>query len=156
MQLFPEFLRSAERRMLRDLERLQEYYGAIAREIDTGAKKRLGGDGEREKAAGRMEAARPYAAKMYELVGTLAPVMQDADHPLLTPRPLKTMGVVVIAGDKGQRLTFDEPNDGVVAVSETRLTGMKEHLVLPRTHTFLMNAPEVPARCAAFLKSGRF
>lgn len=50
---------------------------------------------------GRMEAARPYAAKMYELVGTLAPVMKDADHPLLTPRPLKTMGVVVIAGDKG-------------------------------------------------------
>ena len=57
MQLFPEFLRSAERRMLRDLERLQEYYGAIAREIETGAKKRLGGDGEREKAAGRLEAA---------------------------------------------------------------------------------------------------
>lgn len=50
---------------------------------------------------GRMEAARPYAAKMYELVGTLAPVMKDADHPLLIPRPLKTMGVVVIAGDKG-------------------------------------------------------
>ncbi len=50
---------------------------------------------------GRMEAARPYAAKMYELVATLAPVMRDADHPLLTARPLKTMGVVVIAGDKG-------------------------------------------------------
>jgi hypothetical protein len=58
MQLFPEFLRSAERRMLRDLGRLQEYYAAIAREIETGAKKRLGGDGEREKAAGRLEAAR--------------------------------------------------------------------------------------------------
>jgi hypothetical protein len=58
MQLFPEFLRSSERRMLRDLERLQEYYGAIAREIQTGLKKRGDRDGEREKAAGRMEATR--------------------------------------------------------------------------------------------------
>ncbi len=40
IQLFPEFLRSSERRMLRDLERLQEYYSAIAQEIETGAKKR--------------------------------------------------------------------------------------------------------------------
>jgi hypothetical protein len=68
MQLFPEFLRSAERRMLRDLERLQEYYGAIAREIETGAKKRLGGDGEREKAADRLEAARlEYEKKIQDV-----------------------------------------------------------------------------------------
>jgi hypothetical protein len=68
MQLFPEFLRSAERRMLRDLERLQEYYSAIAREIETGAKKRLGGDGEREKAAGRLEAARlEYEKKIQDV-----------------------------------------------------------------------------------------
>lgn len=50
---------------------------------------------------GRMEAARPYAAKMYELMGALAPVMRDADHPLLVPRPVKTVGIVVMAGDKG-------------------------------------------------------
>jgi hypothetical protein len=68
MQLFPEFLRSAERRMLRDLERLQEYYGAIAREIEAGAKKRLGAEGEREKAAGRLEAARlEYEKKIQDV-----------------------------------------------------------------------------------------
>jgi hypothetical protein len=68
MLLFSEFLRSAERRMLRDLERLQEYYGAISREIETGAKKRLGGDGEREKAAGRLEAARlEYEKKIQDV-----------------------------------------------------------------------------------------
>jgi hypothetical protein len=68
MQLFPEFLRSSERRMLRDLERLQEYYGAIAREIQTGLKKRGGGNGEREKAEGRMEAARlEYEKKIQDV-----------------------------------------------------------------------------------------
>ncbi|MDD4998397.1 MAG: hypothetical protein PHI99_09610 [Syntrophales bacterium] len=68
MQLFPEFLRSSERRMIRDLERLQEYYGAIAREIETGAKKRWGVDGEREKAAGRLEAARlEYEKKIQDV-----------------------------------------------------------------------------------------
>ena len=70
--------------------------------------------------------------------------------------PVPPVEFGVIAGDKGQRLTFDEPNDGIVTVSETRLAGMKEHVVLRRTHTFLMNAPEVPALCASFLKSGRF
>ena len=68
MQLFSEFLRSSERRMLRDLERLQEYYGAIAREIETGAKKRWSSDGEREKAAGRLEAARlEYEKKIQDV-----------------------------------------------------------------------------------------
>jgi pimeloyl-ACP methyl ester carboxylesterase len=79
-----------------------------------------------------------------------------ADPEFYATLPVPPVEFGVIAGDKGQRLTFDEPNDGVVAVSETRLEGMKEHLVLPRTHTFLMNAPEVPARCAEFLKNGRF
>ncbi|MBI5596397.1 MAG: hypothetical protein HY928_09950 [Elusimicrobia bacterium] len=76
------------------------------------------------------------------------------DFYALLPVPGVEFGV--IAGDRGQRLTFDEPNDGVVAVSETRLEGMKDFRVLHRTHTFLMNAPDTAAQCLAFLRTGRF
>ncbi len=50
---------------------------------------------------GRMEAARPYADTLFTLMGTLAPAMADADHPLLTPRPEKCVGLVLVTGDKG-------------------------------------------------------
>ncbi|MBA4396857.1 MAG: hypothetical protein C0394_05680 [Syntrophus sp. (in: bacteria)] len=68
MQAFPEFLRSTERRMRRDLERLQEYYGAIAREIEKSAKKRPAGEEGQEKAVGRLEAARlEYEKKIQDV-----------------------------------------------------------------------------------------
>ena len=79
-----------------------------------------------------------------------------ADPEFYAGLPVPPVEFGVIAGDKGQSLTFDEPNDGVVAVSETALAGMKERLVLHRTHTFLMNAPETARACARFLREGRF
>jgi hypothetical protein len=49
-----------------------------------------------------------------------------------------------------------EPNDGTVALEETRVDGMKEHLVLPVTHTGMMLSSEVADRTARFLASGSF
>ena len=62
----------------------------------------------------------------------------------------------VIAGNMGQGLTFKEPNDGIVTVESTRLCGMADHLILPHTHTFIMNSPEVAAATVAFLREGTF
>ncbi len=93
LQLFPEFLRSSERRMHRDLERLQEYYGAIAREIQTGLKKRGGGDGGREKSESRMEATRvEYEKKIQDVRDKYAVEIQA--EPLGALR-LKTAAVVL-------------------------------------------------------------
>lgn len=80
--------------------------------------------------------------------------LADPDFYAALPVPGVEFGV--IAGDRGQPLTFDEPNDGIVAVSETRLEGMTDFRVLHRTHTFLMNAPDTAAHCLAFLRTGRF
>ncbi|TBR21946.1 alpha/beta hydrolase [bacterium] len=79
-----------------------------------------------------------------------------ADPEFYRGLPAPSVEFGVLAGDKGQALTFSEPNDGIVAVSETRLEGMKDFRVLHRTHTFLMNAPDAFAQCLAFLRNGRF
>jgi len=48
------------------------------------------------------------------------------------------------------------PNDGKVAVARTRLEGMRDFLVVERSHPFAMRAPEVIAAAFRFLETGRF
>ncbi|HZW60415.1 MAG TPA: alpha/beta fold hydrolase [Woeseiaceae bacterium] len=57
----------------------------------------------------------------------------------------------------GRLLTaFGGDNDGTVAVAETRLPGLRDHLCLPVNHTGLVLSANVAAQIAAFLERGRF
>jgi hypothetical protein len=49
-----------------------------------------------------------------------------------------------------------EPSDGTVAVEETRIDGMKEHLVMAVSHTAMVFSSRVAAQVAHFLQSGAF
>jgi len=51
---------------------------------------------------------------------------------------------------------FDEECDGTVAVSETRLPGHTEHLVLPVSHMGMLVSTRVARHVGAFLANGRF
>jgi len=66
----------------------------------------------------------------------------------------------VIAGNRGRNLLFsafmDGPDDGMVSVKSTMLPEMRDFIVVPNTHTFIMRDPQVMRQVAYFLKHGRF
>ena len=70
--------------------------------------------------------------------------------------PIPRVPFGVIAGDKGQSLTFSEPNDGVVTVGSTKLEGMADWILLHHGHTFIMNCKDTFEHCVRFVESGRF
>lgn len=69
--------------------------------------------------------------------------------------------VGVIAGRVGHGLGalfagFDGEHDGTVAVAETRLEGIDDHVVVDASHTGLLFSPAAAAQAIAFLRDGHF
>jgi hypothetical protein len=67
----------------------------------------------------------------------------------------------VVAGSQplgvGQLLAqFDEPNDGTIAVRETRMPGATDHIVLPVSHLGMLVSARVAREVGLFLTQGHF
>lgn len=83
---------------------------------------------------------------------------------LFDPRPRRwsgrrELGIVAGATSVGLGRLFTalpEPNDGTIAVDETRLEGAADHIVLNVSHTFMLFSPAVAAQVVHFLRHGQF
>ena len=74
--------------------------------------------------------------------------------------------VGVIAGDAGWGIgvllnaletdALKSPHDGTVSVAETRLPGIKDHLVMPVNHTWMLVSPDVADQVGHFIGHGEF
>ena len=78
------------------------------------------------------------------------------------PNSLPAVGYKVggIAGNKNLNVLasalIGTENDGKVSTKNTRLDGMTDYIVLPYTHTFMMQRKEVIDQTINFLKNGGF
>jgi len=74
----------------------------------------------------------------------------------MQPRELGVVAGTVSAGLGRLVSDLPHPNDGTVALLETRLEGMTDHVALPTTHTGMLFSATVAEEIAWFLQNGRF
>ena len=77
------------------------------------------------------------------------------------PRPGEGDEIGVIAGSRNIGLGqifpgLPRPNDGTITVAETRMPGMRDHIVLPVSHSEMLLSRQVARQVCAFLRRGRF
>jgi pimeloyl-ACP methyl ester carboxylesterase len=102
-------------------------------------------------------------ASQIRLVASLMgqPVADELLQPQERRWTLDDRQLGIIAGTQpigvGQILAqFEEDSDGTIAVSETRLPGATDHLVLPVSHLGMLVSPRVARETGLFLQEGRF
>lgn len=76
------------------------------------------------KAQQRVEAARPYADEMRNLMASVARNASNVDHPLLNPREsVRRVGMIVIAGDRGLAGAY---NSNIIRAAERNVRDAEE------------------------------
>jgi hypothetical protein len=83
-------------------------------------------------------------------------LLQPQERRWTMERPLGIIAGTQPIGVGHLLVQFEEDSDGTVAVSETRLPGATDHLVLPVSHLGMLVSPRVARETGLFLQEGRF
>ncbi len=94
------------------------------------------------------------------VLGPIAPQLGTGSDDLPARLPIPDCEFGVIAGNHWINpvgpMILPSPHDGTVSVYRTHLSGMKDHLIVPYTHTFIMNSKQVARQVIYFLGNGKF
>ncbi len=107
---------SAELRAIRRRIRSVESTKKITRAMELIAASRI------VKARQRVNAARPYAEKMTEVIRKVGRASGDAGHPLLERRDVAAMGILVVSSDRGLAGAY---NSSVMRMAEARMNDLR-------------------------------
>jgi pimeloyl-ACP methyl ester carboxylesterase len=106
------------------------------------------------RAAGRAGRFAPIARLMGQSVA--AELLQPHERRWAHARPLGIIAGRQPIGFGRLFADFTEPNDGTIAVSETRMPGATDTIVLPVSHLGLLISAQVARETGTFLTQGRF
>ena len=90
------------------------------------------------------------------MVGQSAPLWDECEPRWIRREPLGVVAGTLQAGLGRLLYRLPAPNDGVVTVSETEVTGMRDRTLVPVGHSGLIVSGRVAELTANFLREGRF
>ena len=103
------------------------------------------------------------ARRMQRLPGGRAVLGRSLNESLGSPLdrpPARETGVIAGSAPIGLGRIFDpglpRPSDGAVSVEETRIDGMRDHIVLPVSHSGMLVSRAVARQICTFLRDGAF
>ena len=88
--------------------------------------------------------------------GTLQGSANEWAREVTTRREIGSIAGTVPVGVGHIAGPFGEPNDGTVAVAETKLDGAADHIVMPNSHFGMLISRNVAEQIGSFLRRGEF